>query len=168
MYLVTPVVAKAADGTAFFGRAQLRADKRMALTFHTAFRGRTAYQINAIARDPGGDFGLAARVEEVAPALFTDLVRGALTGVTKYIDAYTQSVQSTVTQDGTVVQERPVPPLDITVLSGVANLFKVPEDQRALIRVFRLPKGTRIEIVMLPPETAAQPREREGGLFGGP
>jgi len=162
-----PVVAKSEDGTVFFGRATLRADKRMAITFHSAFKDGVGYEVYALARDPRGDFGLPATVEEIAPALFTDLMRGALTGVTRYIDAYTESVKSTVAGDGTVVQERPVPPLDITVLSGVANLFKVPDDQRALIRVFRLPKGTKLDILFLPPQQAMEGRDA-GGPFEAP
>ena len=91
---------------------------------------------------------MPAIFKETSPALASDLARGALRGVTDYVDDLRSS--GTVTFRGNTTVTDNVAPLGTSILGSVASLFSPAEaDQQALVRIATLEPGTEFILKVL-------------------
>lgn len=153
-----PVLARATDGSVWQGTASLTPTGRVDLRFDRVIVGRSAHAVYAVGRAPDGYLGLPAAVSETTPALASDLSRGALRGLSEYVQAL--GAETDVRLEGGVpVLSRNAPPLEASVAGSVARLFTPPEGegQRALVRLARVPAGARVAVVVLDGPPAAEP-----------
>lgn len=92
---------------------------------------------------------IPARVEDLAPALATDLVRAAVSGAARYVQDLREATRVVIGGQGLVAVERQAPPLLEQVVGGAASLFQPPQGG-ALVRVYRVPKGTEVGVLWEP------------------
>ena len=149
-----PVIARADNGTIWSGRAALSPTGRIDMTFDRVLSGNQSYPVSAIGQSEDGYLGLPAEVSETTPALASDLARGALRGVTNYVQALGEASDITLVEGNPVIS-RDAPPLEANIAGSVAQLFAPPEgnEQQALVRVARIPADTRVNVVVLPQES---------------
>ena len=150
-----PVIARGRDGSVWQGQAVLNAGGRVDITFKEAARDGGSQSLEAIALASDGYAGVPATVKETTPTLASDLARGALRGASEFVEGLSE--QSSVTlRDGAAVLSRDAPPLDASVLGSVARLFTPPEGeaQQALVRLAEVPRGTKVQIMVLSETTA--------------
>ncbi len=136
------VVARDEHGTAWVGEAVLQRSGRMTVSFSAAIDGSGERSVQAIALDKDAFAGLPATFQETSPALASDLARGALRGVTDYVDDL-RSSGTVAFRGNTATVTDAVAPLETSILGSVAELFAPPAtNQQALIRVATLAPGT--------------------------
>lgn len=85
-------------------------------------------------------------VQDLAPSLAQDLLRGALGGLVAYVDDLRSQRRVVVGQGGNVVVESQAPGLLEQVVAGVAQVLRLPQGTASLVRVYRVPKGTRFTL----------------------
>ena len=145
-----PVLARGDDGSVWQGQATLTPTGRVDIRFSDVVKGNKQHQVSAVAQAGDGYLGLPAEVTETTPALASDLARGALRGLSEYVQALGQ--QSEVRVEGnTPIISRNAPPLEANVAGSVARLFTPPagEDQQALVRLAQVPADTKVSVVVL-------------------
>lgn len=145
-----PVLARGDDGSVWQGQATLTPTGRVDIRFSDVVKGNHQHQVTAVAQAGDGYLGLPAEVTETTPALASDLARGALRGLSEYVQALGQ--QSEVRVEGnTPIISRSAPPLEANVAGSVARLFTPPEgeDQQALVRLAQVPADTNVSVVVL-------------------
>lgn len=150
-----PVVAKTEGGwcgepgcpvITWVGEASLIQPNRVGLTFTQAVVGDVREQASAAAFGPDGLPGVPATVRDATPTLAQDLVRGAAGGVTRYVDAL--AARQTLTESGerAVIEGAP-PSLETFLLGGVSDLFDLPDEPTAVVRVAEVPAGTPVALL---------------------
>ena len=143
------VVARDEHGTAWVGEAVLQRSGRMTVSFSAAIDGNGERSVQAIALDKDAFAGLPATFQETSPALASDLARGALRGVSDYVDDLRSSGTAAFRGNTTTVTDT-VAPLETSILGSVAELFTPPSTtQQALIRVATLAPGTEFLLKVL-------------------
>ncbi len=145
-----PVLVRGDDGSVWQGQATLTPTGRVDIRFSDVVKGNKQHQVSAVAQAADGYLGLPAEVTETTPALASDLARGALRGLSEYVQALGQ--QSEVRVEGnTPIISRNAPPLEANVAGSVARLFAPPEGegQQALVRLAQVPADTNVSVVVL-------------------
>ena len=154
-----PVLARGDDGSVWQGQATLTPTGRVDIRFSDVLKGSRQHTVSAVAQAGDGYLGLPAQVTETTPALASDLARGALRGLSEYVQALGQQTDVRV-EGNTPVISRSAPPLEASVAGSVARLFTPPEgeDQQALVRLAQVPADTDVTVVVLAlVETATAP-----------
>ncbi len=151
-----PVLAQADDGSIWQGQATLAPTGRVDLRFSKVLTANGQYQVTAIGQSGDGYLGLQAQVSETTPALASDLARGALRGLSDYVQALGDQTEVRL-EGGTPIISRDVPPLEASIAGSVAQLFTPPEgdEQQALVRLAQVPANTKLKVVVLSREDVA-------------
>ncbi|MDM7324927.1 MAG: hypothetical protein P3W93_008125, partial [Thermus sp.] len=144
-----PVAVEAEDGSVFLGKAKLAATRRVEANLDQAVIGGRVYPLKATVLAQDRAQGLPAQVREEAPSLVADLVRGSLRGLSDYVKARSQQTTVTTTPGGTVIQQGQSLPLEMYLGAAAADLFSVPQGQKAVIRLAEVPEGTPVEVWVL-------------------
>lgn len=152
-----PVLAQAEDGSIWSGQATLTPTGRVDIRFYEVLSANASQPINAIAQAEDGYLGLQAQVQETTPALASDLARGALRGVSEFVQALGNESDVSIA-DGTAIISRDAPPIEASVAGSVARLFTPPEgdDQQALVRLAQVPAESILKVVVLSPNASPQ------------
>ena len=147
-----PVLARGEDGSIWQGQATLTPTGRVDIRFTEVLTRAGRHTASAVAQAGDGYLGLPAQVTETTPALASDLTRGALRGLSEYVQALGQESEVRV-EGGTPVISRSAPPLEANIAGSVARLFTPPEgeDQQALVRLAQVPARTSVTVVVLSP-----------------
>ena len=152
-----PVLARGDDGSVWQGQATLTPTGRVNIRFSDVLKGNRQHSVSAVAQASDGYLGLPAEVTETTPALASDLARGALRGLSEYVQALGQ--QSEVRVEGnTPIISRNAPPLEANVAGSVARLFTPPkgDEQQALVRLAQVPADTAVSVVVLAPTSLTE------------
>ncbi|WP_114313604.1 hypothetical protein [Thermus caldifontis] len=144
-----PVAVEAEDGAVFLGKAKLAATRRVELSLDQAVIAGRTYPLKATALGQDRAQGLPAQVREEAPSLVADLVRGSLRGLSDYVKARSQQTTVTTTPGGTVIQQGQSVPLEMYLGAAAADLFSVPQGQKAVIRIAEVAEGSPLEVWVL-------------------
>lgn len=150
-----PVLARAEDGSIWQGQATLTPTGRVDLRFSEVLAEGGQYQVAAVGQSNDGYLGLPAQIGETTPALASDLARGALRGLSDYVQALGDQTEVRL-EGGTPIISQNAPPLEASIAGSVAQLFTPPEgdEQQALVRLAQVPADTPLKVVVL-----AQPNE---------
>jgi len=145
-----PVLARGDDGSVWQGQATLTPTGRVDIRFSEVLKEGRRHPVSAIAQAGDGYLGLPAQITETTPAFASDLARGALRGLSEYVQALGQQTEVRV-EGSTPIINRNAPPLEASVAGSVARLFTPPEgeEQQALVRLARVPAGTPVNLVVL-------------------
>lgn len=145
-----PVLARADDGSIWQGQATLTPTGRVDLRFSEVLTEGGQYPVTAVGQSGDGYLGLQAEVSETTPALASDLARGALRGLSDYVQALSDQTEVRL-EGGTPVISRDAPPLEASIAGSVAQLFTPPEgdEQQALVRLAQVPADTKLKVVVL-------------------
>jgi hypothetical protein len=144
-----PVIANLEDGGIVFGKATLDATMRIQVRFlEVAKYGRSNF-VSAQALDLRGYPGLSGDVREEAPDVVNNLLRAAVGGVSGYVEALAKS-GTTSFANGTTSVSTQAPNLGWSILGNIANLFQVPNDQRALVKVVELKPDSPLTVLFMP------------------
>lgn len=145
-----PVLARGEDGSIWQGQATLTPTGRVDIRFTEVLTATGRHTASAVAQAGDGYLGLPAQVTETTPALASDLTRGALRGLSEYVQALSQESEVRV-EGSTPVISRSAPPLEANIAGSVARLFTPPEgeDQQALVRLAQVPARTSVTVVVL-------------------
>lgn len=151
-----PVLAQADDGSIWQGQATLAPTGRVDLRFSEVLTKNGQYQVTAVGQSGDGYLGLQAQVSETTPALASDLARGALRGLSDYVQALGDQTEVRL-EGGTPIISRDAPPLEASIAGSVAQLFTPPEgdEQQALVRLAQIPADTKLKVVVLSREDVA-------------
>jgi hypothetical protein len=144
-----PVIAKLEDGGMVFGKATLDSTMRIQVRFLEVARDGSSSSISAQALDLRGYPGLSGDVREEAPDVVNNLLRAAVGGVSSYVEALTKSGTTSFSNGATSVSN-PAPNLGWSILGNIANLFQVPNDQRALVKVVELKPDSPLTVLFMP------------------
>lgn len=145
-----PVAVEAEDGAVFLGKAKLGLTRRIEVSLDQVVVAGRAYPIKATVLGQDRAQGLVAQVREEAPSLVADLVRGSLRGLSDYVKARSQ--QTTIITPpggGTVIQQGQSVPLEVYLGAAAADLFSVPQGQKAVIRIAEVAEGSPLEVWVL-------------------
>jgi len=145
-----PVLARSDDGSIWQGQATLAPTGRVDLRFSEVLTKNGQYQVTAVGQSGDGYLGLQAQVSETTPALASDLARGALRGLSDYVQALGDQTEVRL-EGGTPIISRDAPPLEASIAGSVAQLFTPPEgdEQQALVRLAQIPADTKLKVVVL-------------------
>ena len=145
-----PVLARAEDGSIWQGQATLTKAGRVDLRFTEVLAVGGQYQVVAVGQSGNGYLGLPAQVNETTPALASDLARGALRGLSDYVQALGDQTEVRL-EGGTPIITQDAPPLEASIAGSVAQLFAPPEgdEQQALVRLAQVPAETPLKVVVL-------------------
>lgn len=145
------VIAQSSDGRRWVGTPRALGGGRMMLEFTQMIDtdGRTVVPLRAVAYDASGVPGLPAQSTDLAPDLVRNLIRSAATGVRDYAQAAATAGRTTVTGQGTVVQDRAAPNLWSMVAGRALGIFELPAE-RTFTRATYLPAGTRMVLMVQP------------------
>ena len=144
-----PVAVETEDGAVFLGKAKLAATRRVEVNLDQVVLAGRTYPIKATVLGQDRAQGLPAQVREEAPSLVADLVRGSLRGLSDYVKARSQQTTVTATPGGTVIQQGQSVPLEMYLGAAAADLFSVPQGQKAVIRLAEVPEATSLEVWVL-------------------
>lgn len=90
---------------------------------------------------------LSPSVEDLAPSLAQDLLRAAFSGVSTYVEDL-RNRQRVFLKDGGVVVERDSAGLWEQVAGALAAPFRLPPQGGSFVRVYRLPKGKAVRVLV--------------------
>ena len=144
-----PVVARTDTGVTFIGTATLNAARRMEINFKEIVINNQAAGLSAQAFSSDGLPGVVVNVADMAPSLFADLLRGTASGVSSYVKGLAAVTTTTLVPGAGAVSDRSAPPLGASIVGALADLFAVPPEQKALIRVAQVDRGTPILVTVL-------------------
>ena len=144
-----PVVARTDTGVTFIGTATLNAARRMEINFKEIVIDNQAAGLSAQAFSSDGLPGVPVNVADMAPSLFADLLRGTASGVSGYVKNLAAVTTTTLVPGAGAVSDRSAPPLGASIVGALADLFAVPPEQKALIRVAQVDRGTPILVTVL-------------------
>ncbi len=144
-----PVVARTDTGVTFIGTATLNTARRMELNFKEVVINNQSAGLSAQAFSSDGMPGVAVNVVDMAPSLFADLLRASAGGVSSYVKGLAEATSTTLVSGVGAVSNRQAPPLGATIAGALADLFSVPPEQKALIRVAQVERGTSILVTVL-------------------
>jgi hypothetical protein len=144
-----PVIAKLEDGGIVFGKATLDATMRIQVRFLEVARDGSSSSVSAQALDLRGYPGLSGDVREEAPDVVNNLLRAAVGGVSSYVEALAKSGTTSFANGATSVSTQ-APNLGWSILGNIANLFQVPNDQRALVKVVELKPDSPLTVLFMP------------------
>ena len=152
-----PVLARADDSSIWQGQANLNTTGRVDVRFSEVLTADGQYPVTAVAQSDDGYLGLPAQVSEATPALASDLARGALRGLSDYVQALGDQTEVRL-EGGTPIITQDAPPLEASIAGSVAQLFTPPDgdEQQALVRLAQVPAGTPLKVVVL---AASRPAE---------
>jgi hypothetical protein len=149
-----PVVARTDTGVTFIGTATLNAARRMEITFKEVVIDNQSAELSAQAFSSDGMPGVPVTVVDMAPSLFADLLRASAGGVSAYVKGLAAATTTTLVPGVGVVAGRNAPPLGASIAGALADLFSVPPEQKALIRVAQVERGTSVLVTVLSPPRA--------------
>jgi hypothetical protein len=144
-----PVIANLEDGGIVFGKATLDSTMRIQVRFLEVARDGSSSSVSAQALDLRGYPGLSGDVREEAPEVVNNLLRAAVGGVSSYVEALAKS-GTTSFANGTTSVNTQAPSLGWSILGNIANLFQVPNDQRALVKVVELKPDSPLTVLFMP------------------
>jgi hypothetical protein len=144
-----PVIAKLEDGGIVFGKATLDSTMRIQVRFLEVARNGDSSSVSAQALDLRGYPGLSGDVREEAPDVVNNLLRAAVGGVSGYVEALAKSGTTSFANGATSVSTQ-APSLGWSILGNIANLFQVPNDQRALVKVVELKPDSPLTVLFMP------------------
>jgi len=144
-----PVAVETEDGAIFLGKAKLSPTRRVEVSLDQAVLGGKAFPVKAVVLGQDRAQGLQAQVREEAPSLVADLVRGSLRGLSDYVRARSQQTTITTSPTGTVIQQGQAPPLELFLGAAAADLFAVPQGQKAVVRLAEVAEGAALEVFIL-------------------
>jgi hypothetical protein len=144
-----PLIAKLEDGGIVFGKATLDATMRIQVRFLEVAKDGTSSSVSAQALDLRGYPGLSGEVREEAPDVVNNLLRAAVGGISSYVEALAKSGTTSFANGSTSVSTQ-VPSLGWSILGNIANLFQVPNDQRALVKVVELKPDSPLTVLFMP------------------
>lgn len=145
-----PVAVETEDGAVFLGKAKVASTRRVEVNLDQAVLGGRTYPLKATVLGQDRAQGLQAQIREEAPSLVADLVRGSLRGLSDYVKARSQ--QTTIITPpggGTVIQQGQSVPLEMYLGAAAADLFSVPQGQKAVIRIAEVTEGSPLEVWIL-------------------
>ncbi|ULR39729.1 hypothetical protein [Thermus sp. NEB1569] len=145
-----PVAVETEDGAVFLGKAKVASTRRVEVNLDQAVLGGRTYPLKATVLGQDRAQGLQAQIREEAPSLVADLVRGSLRGLSDYVKARSQ--QTTIITPpggGTVIQQGQSVPLEMYLGAAAADLFSVPQGQKAVIRIAEVAEGSPLEVWIL-------------------
>lgn len=142
-----PLVVQAGDGRVFLGRFVLQPPFGAFGEVDTVVVGGQSRA--ATGRVFGRNGQLASvTVEDVAYSLAQDLLRAAVSGVTRYVQGL-EAETRVVLQGDRVVAERKAPGLLEQVLGSAASVFQMPPGRSSFVRVYRL-QDEELRLLLLP------------------
>ncbi len=144
-----PVAVETEDGAVFLGKAKLSPTRRVEVSLDQAVLGGKTFGVKAVVLGQDRAQGLQAQVREEAPSLVADLVRGSLRGLSDYVRARSQQTTITTSPTGTVIQQGQAPPLELFLGAAAADLFAVPQGQKAVVRLAEEAEGVGLEVLVL-------------------
>ena len=144
------VVVRGLDDSVWLGNVTLQRSGRVSIEFYSVVHDDGAQPIQAIALGPDSFAGVDARFRETTPALASDLARGALRGVSEYVDGLNDR-SSTTFRGFTPVITNESAGLGESVGGSVSRLFTPPqgEAQQAIVRVAEVDPGTEMTIIVI-------------------
>lgn len=140
-----PVVVETGQGV-FLGRARLSGGLVQAALDRAVVGGRVV-PVRASLLDGGGSTLLTAEARDMAPNLAQDLLRSAFNGVSNYVEDLRQRQKVTLTDRGVVVERQETGLLE-QVLGAVAAPFRMPQTGSSFVRVYRIPKGASVQVLV--------------------
>jgi hypothetical protein len=144
-----PIVVRTETGITFLGEARLNKARRMEIHLTEYVIDGKSYPINAQVFSPDGYPGVSVAVNDMAPDLFNDLLRGTANGVTNYVKGLIDSSRTTLVAGGGAVTDRNQVPLGSSIAGALADLFSLPQGNKAVIRVAQVQSGTSILVTVL-------------------
>jgi hypothetical protein len=144
-----PVIAKLEDGGIVFGKATLDSTMRIQVRFLEVAKEGHSSSVSAQALDLLGYPGLSGNVREEAPEVVNNLLRAAVGGISSYVEALAKS-GTTSFANGTTSVSNQAPNLGWSILGNIANLFQVPNGQRALVKVVELKPDLPLTVLFVP------------------
>jgi hypothetical protein len=144
-----PIVVRTETGITFLGEAKLNKARRMEIHLTEYVIDGKSYPINAQVFSPDGYPGVSVAVNDMAPDLFNDLLRGTANGVTNYVNGLIDSSRTTLVAGGGAVTDRNQVPLGSSIAGALADLFSLPQGNKAVIRVAQVQSGTSILVTVL-------------------
>lgn len=142
-----PLVVQAGDGRVFLGRFVLQPPFGAFGEVDTVVVGGQSRA--ATGRVFGRNGQLApVTVEDVAYSLAQDLLRSAVSGITRYVQGL-EAETRVVLQGDQVVAERKAPGLLEQVLGSAASVFQMPPGRSSFVRVYRL-QDEELRLLLLP------------------
>ncbi len=144
-----PIVVRTETGITFLGEARLNKARRMEIHLTEYVIDGKSYPINAQVFSPDGYPGVSVAVNDMAPDLFNDLLRGTANGVTNYVKGLIDSSRTTLVSGGGAVTDRNQVPLGSSIAGALADLFSLPQGNKAVIRVAQVQSGTSILVTVL-------------------
>ncbi len=144
-----PIVVRTETGITFLGEARLNKARRMEIQLTEYVIEGKSYPINAQVFSPDGYPGVSVAVNDMAPDLFNDLLRGTANGVTNYVKSLIDSSRTTLVSGGGAVVDRNQVPLGSSIAGALADLFSLPQGNKAVIRVAQVQSGTSILVTVL-------------------
>lgn len=137
-----------AEGALFLGRARVEGGLVRILVDRVLLGDGREAPLAAQAVGPAGEY-LVPEVRDLAPALAQDLLRGALGGITSYVEDLRSQRRVVLGQGGTVAVESQAPGLLEQLASGAAQVLRLPQSSTSVVRTYRVPKGTRLTVWVL-------------------
>ncbi len=144
-----PIVVRTETGITFLGEARLNKARRMEIQLSEYVIDGKSYPINAQVFSPDGYPGVSVAVNDMAPDLFNDLLRGTANGVTNYVKSLIDSSRTTLVSGGGAITDRNQVPLGSSIAGALADLFSLPQGNKAVIRVAQVQSGTSILVTVL-------------------
>jgi hypothetical protein len=144
-----PVIAKLEDGGMVLGKATLDSTMRIQVRFLELVKDGSSSSVSAQALDLRGYPGLSGDVREEAPDVVNNLLRAAVGGVSGYVEALAKSGTTSFANGATSVSNQ-APSLGWSILGNITNLFQVPNDQRALVKVVELKPDSPLTVLFMP------------------
>ncbi len=136
-----------------FGVASLNPrTNRLTARMDRVYVGNVAYVVSGYVLDEAGVLGLRADPREEAPNAAVNLLRGVFGGIRQYVDYYAKSTTTTVIPGTGVVSSSAPPPLGLTILGTALGQFAAPPDQLSVVRVWVVPQGRKVGLVIVPPQ----------------
>ena len=144
------VVVRGADGSIWLGSVTLQRSGRVSIEFDTVVTEGKSQPVQAIALGPDNYAGLQARFRETTPALASDLTRGALRGVSEYVEGLNSRAEVTFRGTTPIVSGESAP-LGESVAGSVSRLFAPPQGdaQQAIVRIAEVDPGTELTIIVI-------------------
>jgi hypothetical protein len=130
----------------WIGQASLDASNRIQINFTQAVFDDATQSISAMALGAGNTPGLGASLKDTAPTVAQDLLRGAASGFTDYVDVLSQKKTVTVI-DGVAVADTEAPPLDLFILGKMGSIFDIPQNTTPVVRVAEVPAGSQLIVL---------------------
>ena len=130
----------------WIGEASYPGADRVELIFTQAVVGNTAQSVTA--RAFGGDQlpSVQAGVRDVAPTAVQDLLRGAVSGASDYLDAF-NSRETVIISEGEIIRQQAAPDLGTFLLGRGTDLLSLPSDQTSIVRLAEIAPGTPFTVI---------------------